>query len=286
MSDNAGHIKNPLTLISIFASIAETSGAAILPFIEISNQSVYIWFLMLFPVLVVIIFFITLNFNHRALYAPSDYKDENNFVNPFGKASPEEQGRKLLNEVKEVEAENNNDEFSSTEIGNQKENLNSEIEQKNDFDPDKIRHRKLMGDVTLSEKLAVNKLAKDIGVNFKNDVRFELLNTDVVVVYDALGVSKDDTTVHAVEVKLFTAKKVDANRLERILKDSEMVSKQVKSFHSKDFVLHIVAVMDTSDVDISMLKNSLLSFSNRFKVKVKIHVTTLNDLEYEYQYSP
>ncbi|WP_179054254.1 hypothetical protein [Pseudomonas umsongensis] len=115
MTESAKHIKNPLTLISIFAGAAELSGVAILPLIENPNQEFYIHFLVFFPTFIIILFFATLNFNHRVLYAPSDYKDENNFVNPFGQASPEEVKRKLDDETREVQAEVKESELATLE---------------------------------------------------------------------------------------------------------------------------------------------------------------------------
>jgi hypothetical protein len=105
MIENLKHIKNPLTLISIFAGAAELGGAAVLPFITEQNQELYIKFLIVFPIYTVTLFFATLNFNHRTLYAPSDYKDEKNFVDQFGKATPEELARKLAEETSEVQAD-------------------------------------------------------------------------------------------------------------------------------------------------------------------------------------
>lgn len=99
MVEKFGHIRNPLTVISIFAAIAEISGTTVLPFIASENQATYILFLMFFPTLLVCLFFITLNFNHKVLYAPSDWKDETNFFRLFGKATPEEQEQKLKDEV-------------------------------------------------------------------------------------------------------------------------------------------------------------------------------------------
>jgi hypothetical protein len=83
MTEKIGLIKNPLTIIAIFAGIAEVSGTTVLPFISDSNQSLFIYFLMVFPFLLVIIFFSTLNFNNKVLYAPSDYKDESNYFKIF-----------------------------------------------------------------------------------------------------------------------------------------------------------------------------------------------------------
>lgn len=80
MTEKIGPIKNPLTIIAIFAGIAEVSGTVVLPFIEKDNQSIFVWFLVFFPIILVILFFVTLNFNNKVLYAPSDFKDENNYI--------------------------------------------------------------------------------------------------------------------------------------------------------------------------------------------------------------
>jgi len=73
-------IRNPLTIIAIFAALAEVAGTVALATIDKSVQSTFIWFVMGFPVLLVVLFFLTLNFNPRVLYAPSDFKDEANFI--------------------------------------------------------------------------------------------------------------------------------------------------------------------------------------------------------------
>ena len=73
-------IKNPLTLIAIFAGLAEVAATGVLPILNGSVQSTFVWYVMLFPVLLVIFFFVTLNFNHRVLYAPSDFRDEQHFL--------------------------------------------------------------------------------------------------------------------------------------------------------------------------------------------------------------
>ena len=43
--EKIGTVKNPLTIIAIFAGIAEVSGTVILPFISQENQGLYVWFL-------------------------------------------------------------------------------------------------------------------------------------------------------------------------------------------------------------------------------------------------
>jgi hypothetical protein len=43
MVEKIGTIKNPLSIIAIFAAIAEVSGSVVLPFIAIQNQEIYIY---------------------------------------------------------------------------------------------------------------------------------------------------------------------------------------------------------------------------------------------------
>jgi hypothetical protein len=97
--DKVSHVKNPLTVIAVFASLAEISGTVVLPLIEKETQQTFVWFLMIFPTLLVLSFFGTLIFKPHVLYAPSDYKDENIFASFFKPASPERQRKKLEEEV-------------------------------------------------------------------------------------------------------------------------------------------------------------------------------------------
>lgn len=66
-------IINPMTLIAILASLSETSAAISLPYLDSDDRDCYVWFLIGFPVFLSLLFFLTLNFNYRALYSPSDF---------------------------------------------------------------------------------------------------------------------------------------------------------------------------------------------------------------------
>ena len=72
MIKNNLKINNPLTVIAIFSMLTEASAAVSLPYIDIEHQNIYIWFLVVFPTLLVTLFFLTLNFNNKTLYTPSD----------------------------------------------------------------------------------------------------------------------------------------------------------------------------------------------------------------------
>lgn len=94
-----GLIKNPLTIIAMFAVIAEVSGAVVLPFIGERVQETYVWFLMIFPGLLVFLFFITLWCARDSLYGPSDFQNEKHFVDLIRPATVKEVALKSVVEA-------------------------------------------------------------------------------------------------------------------------------------------------------------------------------------------
>ncbi|WP_085684502.1 MULTISPECIES: hypothetical protein [unclassified Pseudomonas] len=74
---------NPISIIAVFALITETSAAVSLPFLDNDERKIYIWLLISFPFFLTFLFFITLNFNYRSLYAPSDFDNDKSFLKAF-----------------------------------------------------------------------------------------------------------------------------------------------------------------------------------------------------------
>ena len=81
MFEKIQKISNPLTIIAIFAGIAEVVSTGALINVNVEVQMILVWFVMLFPVFLAILFFLTLNFNPQVLYAPSDFQNEENYLN-------------------------------------------------------------------------------------------------------------------------------------------------------------------------------------------------------------
>lgn len=99
MIEKVKAVNNPLTIIAIFAALAEIAGTIALKIVAPELQATFIWFVMIFPALLVVLFFITLNFNPKVLYAPSDFKDEVNFLNVIGGA------KQLSTNLEEVQSQ-------------------------------------------------------------------------------------------------------------------------------------------------------------------------------------
>lgn len=81
--DKLKPIRNPLTVVAIFAGLAEAFSCLALPRLAPNLQAIFIWFVMLFPFMLVVLFFATLNWNHKVLYAPSDFHSDETFLKTF-----------------------------------------------------------------------------------------------------------------------------------------------------------------------------------------------------------
>ncbi|PMH23512.1 hypothetical protein BCU71_10025 [Vibrio lentus] len=77
-------VSNPLTIIAIFAGVAEAFATGSLVFLPVEIQSIFVYFVMIFPMVIVLAFFLILVKKPQVLYAPSDYSDETNFITANG----------------------------------------------------------------------------------------------------------------------------------------------------------------------------------------------------------
>jgi hypothetical protein len=94
-------ITNPMTVIAIFAILSETSAAVSLPFLDNKDREIYVWFLISFPFYLLFLFFITLNFNHRSLYSPSDFGKDKSFLKTTEHQERDDKRNALLRETGE-----------------------------------------------------------------------------------------------------------------------------------------------------------------------------------------
>jgi hypothetical protein len=73
-------IKNPLTIVGAFASIAEVSGTVVLLEVDPAIRSTFVWFVIGLPLALVALFFVVLWFKPENLYAPGDYRNDESFL--------------------------------------------------------------------------------------------------------------------------------------------------------------------------------------------------------------
>lgn len=273
MNSKFGTVKNPLTIIAIFAGTAEVSGTAILPFLEPQNQTLYVWFLMIFPLTIVIFFFITLNWNYKVLYAPSDFENEDNFVNILQKASASELLHKenkeindLIEPAEEIASTNISDTTitgsisSETQINLSEINISAQTPQtinelveklglaNDEIATKEIRkarsqvwqkiQRKSMDENRLAEKMAFEKLEKELGVIIETDVKLQ--SNRSMYIFD--GIIRQNNKLTAVEVNFF--RDMNLHSLSRITEKLEGLYRTLSDEQKKDFSLIFVVVTD------------------------------------------
>lgn len=69
-------IRNPLAVIAIFAGVSEAAMAVTLVQLPLVLQQIFVWFVMGFPLILVIGFFFVLYRKPAVLFSPGDYKDD------------------------------------------------------------------------------------------------------------------------------------------------------------------------------------------------------------------
>lgn len=77
-------LKHPLNVVVLLAALIEVAATVVLPTIEGTVQSIFVWFVMIFPFFLTLMFFATLNFNRKVFLNPGDFQDQENFLKLYG----------------------------------------------------------------------------------------------------------------------------------------------------------------------------------------------------------
>jgi len=80
--------KNPLGIIALFVFFIEAISTISLKFMLQSNSPFIghlVWFIILYPSVIVMLFFVTLWWKRETFYGPGDFRDDSSFVNLFKK---------------------------------------------------------------------------------------------------------------------------------------------------------------------------------------------------------
>lgn len=88
-------IKNPLVLIAVFASLSEIAMTVTLLRLPESIQLVFVWFVMVFPIILVGGFFFVLYRKPAALFSPADYEQDEMYLNSIGSNNNSELKKKI-----------------------------------------------------------------------------------------------------------------------------------------------------------------------------------------------
>jgi hypothetical protein len=270
MVEKIGHIKNPLTVIAIFAALAEVSGTVVLPFLDKETQHVYVWFLMCFPILLVAIFFFVLYKKHHVLYAPTDFKDDKTFTDLFENATSSAKVAKINSEQEELIA----DTTADTQAAQTQPTVAT-------ISANETLRRSLQGNGLLAEELVIAKLAKDLGLKFDRNLA---VKGQPKLVFDAVSTSSDRAVV--AEVK-FTRQGMFPDQMlseyfERVKRFSETLPDELKNK-----IEFIVALATDTDEDAHLKRmektiEKIRKYSEAYQFKTVVRLFKMQDLEREF----
>lgn len=270
-----------------------------MPFLEPENQSTYIWFLMFFPPFLVGLFFITLNFNHKVLYAPSDYKDEDNFFKSLKYASINERQEKINAEINELtsnddesqdalaikeESNTDNTQIKEPTLENEDESFlrtesNDQEKTTQDIAPRDHQHNNykstILNKILKAENLSLNYLSKELRINLQRDLVIKTESNESII-FDAIGVTPD--VVHAVEVKYSKDGMVPLNTINKVMHLAEKVSSDFFKNHSQDFKFHLVIVVADTFFSKPEIERRILMHTSKYNVKTIVHIYSMGNL--------
>lgn len=267
MIEKIGTIKNPLTIIAMFAGIAEISGAVVLPFICQQNQGLYIWFLMLFPLLLILLFFATLNFNHKVLYAPSDFRNDDSFLQCFSPASSKEQRDKQSQELKYVGSHDG-----------QKQETASQERFGTSSTASYPKTNDLRSRYSLAEDLALSKIATEMRQPVLRNMRFA--RGKVTFIFDGIIISNNN--VIGIEVKYIH----NTSSITKYLRDSLLrilyVEEGMKESMRKRFSLMLAIVTDTPRDQYSYVRDQVTSMIGVPPYPIEVRIYGFKELQSEF----
>lgn len=231
MEMKVSHVKNPLSIIAIFAGIAEVSGTVVLPLVEPATQTVFVWFLMTFPFFLVSLFFLVLVFKHHVLYAPSDYKNEDNFMDHSRPAKAKEVHEKRVQEIRQAQEQSANDESPANPEG---------IDTSSESPPNSnyISAKQYQ----IVESWALEKFQQDLNITISKNVRVSG-NSDYI--FDGIGWTNKNSYVF--EIKL-----VQKNTRDEIVETwSSELSQAISQFKNSDRGVKLHVAFVSLDPDLS-----------------------------------
>ncbi len=172
--------KNPLgffgLLMLLFESILGTVFSIGLNKLSGTQERLpMIWFLVLFPIIVLIAFSYIVISKPRHLYGPGDYKDDSMFI----KATEKETKNNISKEIEEIDYDTNNAQRIHK--------------------PNKTSARKLADNIELSERIGIGAAEKHLGIILQSNMKYQTKTGESIYID---GYGERDGILYLVEVKM------------------------------------------------------------------------------------
>jgi hypothetical protein len=278
-----GLSRNPLGIIALFIALIYGFATLLLGVaaskLLCGERLPLVWFVVLFPVLVLAVFYLLVTRHHWKLYSPRDYRTDKSF-----------QDASFLTRLTSAQKEHRaNEELAS--IHPEVVQPSPVLEPGGDTaaalpthdaipvpppvtNPDELRAR-----LRLAERLALKKIQRDRGLDIKSQVAF---GNDASAAFD--GVAQTGTSCVAIEVKLLRESWTRPLTIREVLYRAMVANHilQQRFGDSVEFRLLLVFVVEKGAVDRSRLGRLIETTLKEAPITVEWEIFGLADLEKEF----
>lgn len=283
--------KNPLSVIGLFIVLIYGFACLVLGkssdnFNTLGN-TILIGFIVIFPNIILWVFYKLVTEHHQKLYAPGDYKDESNF---FRRQTDEERSQKLDQEVTNIVASrgdvsgSNTDTSSLPSIEEVSEVPPSVIPENDTLDIPRFQrtvtaetiYKKTRSDYANAERLAFLALENELQSPFQKYVRHDFFGTPETA---------DGLLIESRHFKIFEIKYVATYNLQVIAQIDKLVNKYAeykKSNAGVKFELWIAFVLDLHEKDSKMFELNLLQKARNYPLQVRFRFYNYSELLEKY----
>lgn len=264
-------VKNPLGIIALFialiygfaALLLGLSASQLLP----EERAPLIWFIVLFPIVVLGTFHILVTRHHGKLYAPKDYQKDDSFLKTL---SVEEQEERLTEEIVSSETLPVALETENNVMFSRKPSDNLEQESKKlDISVNTLRFK-----YKQAENLALNKISETDCIILERQVR---LGANKSIVFDAVFSGVDSLIV--IEVKYLRNSFISPVLIREVLYKAMIVWRGTDKESS--FKLIIAIVLDNDDSSFDELKTKIEKLTDEVPFSTDVRFYYLNALKNE-----
>jgi hypothetical protein len=284
ISGAKGLTRNPLGIIALFVSLIYGFACLVLS-TSISNLNTdserlpLIWFIILFPLVILIAFLFLVVKHHEKLYSPGDFRGDDSFIQTIDKNKLKE---KKLEEVKTLESAPDTEQsfkIESTEVAQQI--IENKVEEEKEIEhttKKELTETELLEIYSKAELWSSNELSLKYNTIFKSNV--QLSTQSGKFEFDAYA--SDTKATYIVEIKYWQINKSDKKlklAIQNFLSRHSTFERLFKRAN-KDFKIIIVLVFDNLK---NVNKTDLIEFTQNIYKDSIIEFFDYNELRKNYE---
>lgn len=202
-----GLTRNPLGIIALFVSLIYGFACLVLS-TSISNLNrnierlPLIWFIIIFPLIILIAFIYLVIYHHEKLYAPGDFRGDESFIQTL-----EESKRKLKikEEVETLESAPKSEDLHHSKESTKENDINEKTDSNVTTDEEQPSQQELIKIYTNSEKWAAKDLSLKYKVSFQTNVKLNTQGSS----FELDAYATDGNKTYVAEIKYWKSNKSD-----------------------------------------------------------------------------